>query len=571
MMRYHTAALFPPTLVGLATFFFLVCLFGCQTNSETVERVDPSVLKLRLAEGTDELSRPPATFNHALHVAIKPKVECTRCHSMDSISDLHFRFKLSNDATVPERMEPIPIDDPAAPEQRMDRYHDLCMGCHKETLNDATKETGPFTCSGCHKWEERYENSRVPIYFDYSLHARHSKAESDKCESCHHIYNEKMKKLQYKKGTESACFNCHGDKDTEKTLSLRRASHKSCVNCHIKRTQKGQKTGPIACVGCHDKEEQNKIERLTNAQPIAGKQPRLTWIHRSDKSKVASVLFNHQKHEPLVDSCSSCHHKTLKPCDGCHNLETNPTGGGVGPMTAFHLTSSEHSCVGCHTRETYKKGCVGCHDSLDRRSAETTCSICHNGPIKGDKKGGPKGEVAAIHPQAEEEPGKTAVSSETLDSGMSHSGQFEERERDATSMIFPLPKQTAIHLDPLPEYSDDFPESITINGLAKEYRPSLFPHGKIVKSLDSMIRKSELAKHFHGKTSIQCSGCHHQTPIGSRPVACKSCHKEKPDPILDKPDLKTAYHRQCLGCHQKMKLKQQGCSDCHEKASREVN
>ncbi|MFH0813890.1 MAG: cytochrome c3 family protein, partial [Pseudomonadota bacterium] len=52
---------------------------------------------------------------------------------------------------------------------------------------------------------------------------------------------------------------------------------------------------------------------------------------------------------------------------------------------------------------------------------------------------------------------------------------------------------------------------------------------------------------------------------------CGSCHKVSFDlEDLIKPRLLAVYHLECLGCHEKMKLKQ-GCTDCHaEKPKDEV-
>jgi predicted CXXCH cytochrome family protein len=84
------------------------------------------------------------------------------------------------------------------------------------------------------------------------------------------------------------------------------------------------------------------------------------------------------------------------------------------------------------------------------------------------------------------------------------------------------------------------------------------------------VRESKLASRFHGDVETLCAGCHHHSPVGTRPSPCKSCHEKASHPTEDRPGLFTAYHRQCLGCHQQMG-QPQGCTDCHEKkASKEV-
>ena len=78
---------------------------------------------------------------------------------------------------------------------------------------------------------------------------------------------------------------------------------------------------------------------------------------------------------------------------------------------------------------------------------------------------------------------------------------------------------------------------------------------------------------LHEDRRIDCRQCHHEWQ-GKRnlwkqgqPVKqCRTCHDLKAQGR--RPDLKNAYHRQCKGCH--LKLRQQGrkagpmeCRDCH--------
>ena len=116
--------------------------------------------------------------------------------------------------------------------------------------------------------------------------------------------------------------------------------------------------------------------------------------------------------------------------------------------------------------------------------------------------------------------------------------------------------------------SDDFPEKVAIESLVDQYEASTLPHAKIVAKLHSSIGESALAGRFHGATEEMCMGCHHNSPVGIRPPPCRSCHGKVKDAESDKPALKAAYHRQCVGCHQVMGVAKQGCTDCH--AAREV-
>jgi hypothetical protein len=60
-----------------------------------------------------------------------------------------------------------------------------------------------------------------------------------------------------------------------------------------------------------------------------------------------------------------------------------------------------------------------------------------------------------------------------------------------------------------------------------------------------------------------CEMCHHYNPPGSV-VTCDNCHEPKRQRTdITKPDLKGAYHRQCMDCHSQWSEKV-ACESCHE-------
>jgi hypothetical protein len=183
---------------------------------------------------------------------------------------------------------------------------------------------------------------------------------------------------------------------------------------------------------------------------------------------------------------------------------------------AYHLVSSEHSCVGCHAITADSRDCGGCHRALGHPPSEGACAVCHSGP-----------HVAALPADG------------------------------------PPPTLEEVTLEALPATSDEFPEKVVIESLVDRYEPSTLPHSKIVGKLHTIIAESNLAGRFHGATETMCDGCHHHTPAGTRPPPCRSCHSEVADATRDKPGLKAAYHRQCMGCHIDMGIEKQGCTDCH--------
>ena len=110
-------------------------------------------------------------------------------------------------------------------------------------------------------------------------------------------------------------------------------------------------------------------------------------------------------------------------------------------------------------------------------------------------------------------------------------------------------------------------EIIPIASLEKEYQPSEFPHLEMIKKLSDISNASRLAKRFHTTDTTLCAGCHHNGPLEPKghPAACKNCHTiTSALNDLSKPRLLAAYHLQCVGCHKRMNLEEQGCTDCHK-------
>ncbi len=77
----------------------------------------------------------------------------------------------------------------------------------------------------------------------------------------------------------------------------------------------------------------------------------------------------------------------------------------------------------------------------------------------------------------------------------------------------------------------------------------------------------------HEAAKVACTACHHDYQGGrnlwrqGQPVRpCSDCHKMVAE--AGKPDLKTAYHRQCKDCHRRRHQERQAggpikCRDCH--------
>ena len=227
-----------------------------------------------------KLDRPAVIFLHEAHTeALKKKdKDCKACHLVEkdrpALAEqeaLSVRFK---------RLKEVSRD------VAMEIYHTECIACHRE-MAAAKEKTGPVeVCGDCHKEKPSLVSSRQPLKMDKSLHARHveatrdKKASKDRCDLCHHQYDEIAKKITYVKEKESSCRYCHKGEPgvTEKDrMAMREASHLSCVNCHRKtlaeKKDPAQKVGAITCGGCHDPKNQAKIEKLKVIPRIDRKQP----------------------------------------------------------------------------------------------------------------------------------------------------------------------------------------------------------------------------------------------------------------------------------------------------------
>jgi hypothetical protein len=330
------------------------------------------------------------------------------------------------------------------------------------------------------------------------------------------VWDEETEKLVYRENTEEACRSCHGTAAVERTLSLRDAVHQDCVACHLERAGRGVEGGPVNCEGCHDPAVAATIERLAEVPRLKRGQPDVGWV-KGPGATLPLVAFDHMLHEHSAPSCSTCHHQRLTACADCHSLLPGTDGGGVSLEDAHHDRSSRLSCAGCHRRSAELADCGGCHhDTTVGSGRDAGCAVCHDGP----------------RPTLEEPP---------------------------PAVEGPRPP---VELAALSGPSDSLPETVTIDVLADEYQASTIPHLKIIRRFDDGIRRNALASRFHGSAEAMCAGCHHHSPTGERPPRCAACHGGSAAPTSDAPSLKVAYHRQCLGCHQRLGIKA-GCTDCH--------
>ncbi len=92
------------------------------------------------------------------------------------------------------------------------------------------------------------------------------------------------------------------------------------------------------------------------------------------------------------------------------------------------------------------------------------------------------------------------------------------------------------------------PDSMVLNTLENLYGPVAFNHKQHAEM-------SEMG--------FDCATCHHYSPAGEIP-SCNECHPAEGISVnLSQPNLKGAYHRQCLGCHREWNHETK-CIVCHE-------
>jgi hypothetical protein len=503
---------------AVALFAFVICTFAFgQIEGVAVEQIArPDIVTIVAADSIEELERPPVQFPHDLHTEAlaKQNKDCTTCHlTRDNgrLSDLFERL--------------------GKPGERVakDVYHDNCIGCHNETAS-ADLKTGPVSCGECHRKDPLYTSSLRPFGFDKSLHYRHIKAYDNKCDPCHHIYDEKTQKLVYVKGREDPCRDCHGEKTVGNRSSFKIAAHEACVGCHREISTKRPKApvGPQSCGGCHDRQKQMAIKVIENPPRLQRGQPDSLFLSAPEadlaNSKLNTVPFMHVDHERATTTCRACHHKKLEKCQHCHTLSGSDRSEGVTLQQAMHLMTSNHSCVGCHQLQKSKPQCAGCHDRMEKgRLSDHACPICHSGPSPGD---------------------------------------LARAQAQHASMDAFAPKTVTSNLGiPVSE----IPDTVTIRALSTRYPPVKMPHRKIVTKLSDYVKNNKIAAHFHGGEAAVCQGCHHHGAVGRNPALCENCHGEPfRKSELFVPGLKGAYHRQCLGCHLSMGLQAvSNCTVCH--------
>ena len=280
-------------ILAMIVLSILFPYLGQSSTKKSNDDKRPDRINIQLGAGLSKNEMPAVGFMHDLHTqAVDGK--CTACH-VEKDNIFVFKFKRT--------------DEKAS----MDLYHDNCIACHVEK-KASNEKSGPVTadCRSCHVTGKPKGSSWEKINFDKSLHFIHESSgqikgmdtsDKDNCSRCHHKYNEKTKEIFYIKGEEESCFYCHKSVKQDDIRPIQEASHDSCVKCH--QTFKGQNiaAGPVTCNGCHDKEKQKKIKKVSDIPRLKRNQPDEVAItgwtlgSQATKTYMNGVAFKHKFQE----------------------------------------------------------------------------------------------------------------------------------------------------------------------------------------------------------------------------------------------------------------------------------
>ena len=504
--------------VSMAVVGFGLNALGGKQGSIEANKMGADLITIDTLTKFGKLDYPVVRFEHDKHTkAVEGK--CESCHTVTG-NTVTAKFKRQEDTNAAE-IKAI--------------YHDNCLKCHNDTTK-AGKKSGPGSeqCRTCHAGPA--ETSRTPIAFDKSLHYRHSSS----------------KMMLPAPGQKENCSKCHAqDKPEARNLSFaenKDQTHEKCMSCHIEVGKALQPSGPLVCAGCHDATVRAEFKKVADVPRLEAGQSDYSLLMAtlakpssestlvkpaSEPTLVNAVPFNHKLHEEKNENCSACHHnassKGVIPCSQCHTSLGKEEGAFITTEQAMHRVTAQTSCVGCHAQAQAKPECAGCHTFMGRagKNTDASCAKCHV-------------EISAAP--------------ELLES--------KDARNNTASMLMNVRVKTD------PEIKvNEIPEIVEISVLANEYQASKFPHRKVVQKIMDGMKDNSMAAYFHSDPNAVCSGCHHNSPASVNPPKCVSCHGKVADwQEGTKPDLKTAYHQQCIGCHSEMGIQKPvatACADCH--------
>ena len=113
-----------------------------------------------------------------------------------------------------------------------------------------------------------------------------------------------------------------------------------------------------------------------------------------------------------------------------------------------------------------------------------------------------------------------------------------------------LVKCPRMHILPGHHPEQTGPNVLQMGDIASQYGPVVFAH-KLHAEMSEM--------------SGGCYDCHHYNSTAMTILSCRECHpKSRARADISMPDLKGAYHRQCMDCHRQW-THSTDCNGCHLK------
>ena len=129
-------------------------------------------------------------------------------------------------------------------------------------------------------------------------------------------------------------------------------------------------------------------------------------------------------------------------------------------------------------------------------------------------------------------------------------GMAGSEEKDNTTECPPCPCAEKSAPEVSFEDSEDNPEELTLNKKGETYGPVEFTHMGHNDYVDE-----------------GCVSCHHMAGKTGVIKPCAACHAK---PLFQKAEqlnvlnLKAAFHKQCITCHEDNDAGPMGCTECHE-------
>lgn len=338
----------------------------------------------------------PSTFNHDTDTqyALRGKHRTTRC------SDCHtghlYRVRLSSD----------------------------CYSCHKK--DDKHKESLGKDCGSCHSerdWKEppKFNHDQT----SFPLLGKHVGTE---CKDCHKsamfkeapkdCYGCHKKEDKHENTLGEACGDCHTERDWKSTtgrfdhdrtkFQLRNAHADPKVKCNAcHKDLKSYRKTPVDCYSCHQKQDKHEGQLGKKCETCHNDR---TWeTTRFDHALTKFPLTG--KHVPVKcekchetnrfqdapEDCYGCHKKEdehkLKfgeKCDSCHNTRGWPIWDFNHDKRTEYKIEGAHlkvACESCHTAPAPKgkaaatvgKNCISCHRKDDVHDGQfgMRCETCH--------------------------------------------------------------------------------------------------------------------------------------------------------------------------------------------------